>query len=130
MPDSAARAGAPEITVIVPSQTPGPELAACLAAVAFQVTKRSYEIVVMHSGRELSGGDLAGIPRVRVEEVDDALLPAAKKNLAAGRSRSRWLAFLDSDCIAAPNWLETLVQLAELHGVDGVGASIEIGEPK
>jgi len=130
MPDSAARAGAPEITVIVPSQTPGPELAACLAAVAFQVTKRSFEIVVMHSGRELSEGDLAGIPRVRVEEVDDALLPAAKKNLAAGRSRSRWLAFLDSDCIAAPNWLETLVQLAELHGVDGVGASIEIGEPK
>lgn len=135
MPEPAERTSEPatvepEVTVIVPSQTPGPELSACLAAAAFQVTERSFEIVVVHSGPELSDRDLMGIPRVQIVEVDDALLPAAKKNLAASQARSKWLAFLDSDCIAAPNWLETLVSIGEQHGVHGVGASIEIGAPK
>jgi GT2 family glycosyltransferase len=120
----------PEVTVIIPSQTPPAQLTACLVAAAYQNTKRTYRVVVVHSGPDLSGSEVTRLPRVEIIEVDDALLPSAKKNLAVERTGSPWLLFLDSDCIAAPNLLEELLSAAERHGVAGVAASIEIGEPK
>jgi len=50
--------------------------------------------------------------------------PAAARNAGIAASNADIVAFIDSDCIASPNWLEQLVETLVRTRADGVGGVI------
>jgi GT2 family glycosyltransferase len=52
-------------------------------------------------------------------------------NLAIARARGEWIALLNSDAVAAPNWIEELVRYGDMtHKVGMLGSKILFAEPK
>ena len=106
----------PAVSVVVPSCNRSQMLKRCLDALALQ-THTAYEVIVIDDG---STDDTRGMverfsgehPALRLHYLRN------QRNLGANPSRNRgiaaargeFVAFLDSDCIAEPEWLERLMQ--------------------
>jgi GT2 family glycosyltransferase len=122
----------PIFTVVIPTHGRPRALRSCLDALAGQHYPRlQFEVVVVD---DESPGAVAPV----VAEFDDRLQvsswrqrragPATARNRGALRARGRYLAFLDDDCLAEPDWLASLesVFLAHPRGALVGGA---IGNP-
>lgn len=61
-------------------------------------------------------GQQDGLPKIdgkmRYLHLADRPTPARNRNLGAARARTEWLCFTDSDCIPAPDWIETMQEAA------------------
>lgn len=102
------------VSVVIPTYERGRLLEAALGALA-QVRSPAggHEIVVVDDG---SGPEHAAQVERAVERLDGAVLvrqpnrgPAAARNAGVARSSGALVAFLDDDCLPAPDWLERLV---------------------
>ncbi|MVU80750.1 mycofactocin system glycosyltransferase [Nocardia sp. ET3-3] len=96
----------PTVTVIVPVRDRAQELARCLAAL-----DGAYPAVVVDDGSH----DPDAISRV-AEKYSATLVrrlhcggPAAARNSGLVSAKTDLIAFLDSDCVADPRWIERLV---------------------
>ena len=103
--------GSPEpvFTVIVPTYNRPRALRRCLEALAAQhYPSESFEVIVVDDG---SDDVLAPV----VAEFRDGLRltlltqeragPAVARNSGAASARGTWIAFIDDDCLATPDWL-------------------------
>jgi glycosyltransferase involved in cell wall biosynthesis len=101
------RADAPFVSVIVPVLDDREALARCLAALAGQTYPPDrHEIVVVDNGsREDPSPALDAVPRARlVREATPGSYAARNRGIA--EARGDVLAFTDSDCVPAPEWIE------------------------
>lgn len=118
------------VTVIIPSYRSALTLERCLAGVTSQQADFGYRIVVMHSGEEaVAAGIPARFPEVEFRTFPDRLLPAIKRNWAAAAADTPLLAFLDSDCVPDPSWLQRLVEAGIGNDTGAVGGGVEIARP-
>jgi GT2 family glycosyltransferase len=109
----------PQISVVVPTYDRPRELRRCLdGLVALDYPKDSYEVIVVDDGgREraeplvMSMSDRLDVTVIRQENGG----PSAARNAGAAVARGELLAFLDDDCVAAPDWLR---RLADRHVQD------------
>jgi glycosyltransferase involved in cell wall biosynthesis len=125
---SAAIPGAaPVCSVIVPSYRSAATIRGCLQAIQDQDFARSFEVIVVDSGDDGTAGivrrEFPGVQLMALAGQTDA--PVAR-NLGAERARAEVLAFIDSDCKAAPDWLGRLYETLE-GGYDAVGGSVANG---
>lgn len=92
----------PELAVVVLSVGAPPELRLAIDSLLRQ--PEPLEIVVVNSG----GGSLADVVPdgrgIRSIEVPELLWPGAARNVGIQATRARWVAFLASDLVAAPDW--------------------------
>ncbi len=97
----------PLITVVVPVFNDAPRLRKCLAALARQTgaSVPSFEVVVGDNGStDVIDEVLSEFPQVRrVLEPRPGSYQA--RNAAAAAAQGVWLAFTDSDCVPADDWL-------------------------
>ena len=99
----------PLLSVVVPVHDRPRQLAACLEGLAgstFPLDR--FEVIVSDDGsREPMEPIVAGFAdRLRISLVAHPNSgPAAARNRGAARAQGEYLAFLDSDCIPAPDWL-------------------------
>ena len=99
----------PQITVIIVNYNSGTRLAACLAHLRAQ-SFRGFEIIVIDNASTDRSADVArGAAGVILIDAGANLGFAAANNLAATRAEGEWLAFLNPDAYAAPDWLEQLL---------------------
>lgn len=84
----------------------------CLTALADQdVDRHDYEVIVVDDG---SSEDIGAVVEEFTGSMDinlyreDRSGPAAARNLGSARARGHFLAFTDSDCVPAKNWLSAL----------------------
>jgi GT2 family glycosyltransferase len=111
---------APLFSVIVPTRDRPDELCRCLERLAgLAPCPGGFEVLVVDDGSarpvepRLEGfGRRFELTVLRQESSG----PAAARNHAAERARGRWLAFLDDDCLADPDWLAELAAAAGRHG--------------
>jgi mycofactocin system glycosyltransferase len=97
----------PTVSVVVPVRDRPAELAACLASLRrLRYPRELVQVVVVDDG---SAPPAAVSEDVRLVRLARSAGPAAARNAGARASRSEVLAFLDSDCVAEPGWLEALV---------------------
>ena len=118
---------APTVTVVIPVHNRAADLALCLEALARQsFPKPQMDIVVVDNGSTDGSADTArrGGARVCVETMRGA---ARARNRGVAESAGRLVAFIDSDCVAAPGWLEALV--APLLADEGIGFCVGAVEP-
>jgi GT2 family glycosyltransferase len=96
----------PNFTVIVVAYNSGHLLADCMSAVTAQ-TFEDFEILLVDNASNDGAVEALGPldPRVRVLRPGRNLGFAAGNNLAAREAKGKWLALLNPDAIAGPDWL-------------------------
>jgi N-acetylglucosaminyl-diphospho-decaprenol L-rhamnosyltransferase len=106
----------PTVSVVVVVYESGPTLAECLAAVRTQ-TWRDYEILLIDnaSSDRVAQAAVKADPTIRLIENAENLGFAAAVNQGAREARGRWLALLNPDAYADPDWLGRLVAATEAN---------------
>jgi mycofactocin system glycosyltransferase len=118
-PVPAGAPGAPgpdEVTVVIPVRDRAAELARCLAGLATSGIATSglagpTRIIVVDDGSRdpaaVRRAAVAAGARVVARPVNGG--PAAARNTGLAAARTPLVAFLDSDCVPAPGWLDALL---------------------
>jgi GT2 family glycosyltransferase len=111
-------------SVIIPSYRSAATIAACLVALTRQRDAPPYEIIVVDSSPDATPEIIRQqFPQAQLIHLGQQTDPAAARNLGAQQARGALLAFIDSDCIAPPNWLAQLCARLQA-GYDAVGGAI------
>lgn len=121
-PETGPRTGpAPALAVIIPHYADPERLGRCLAALAPQLAAAggAVEAVVVDNDTPGGLGALPGAhPAVRVV-TETRRGAAAARNRGVRETRAAHLAFLDSDCVPAPDWLAVARRRAGTEPVIG-----------
>jgi len=107
----------PEITVGMPAFNAAAHLREAMESVLAQ-TFADFELLVVDDGSSDGTASLAASlndPRIRVERLPRNLGRATARNMAMGRARGRYLAWLDADDIAMPCRLALQHAYLEAH---------------
>jgi glycosyltransferase involved in cell wall biosynthesis len=104
----------PFVSVVVPTFNRKDLLERCIASLQEQTyPKDHYEILVIDNGSHDVSWELLerlaqqySIPVQLYRNHSSYRVPAASRNLGVREARGELIAFTDSDCIAAPDWLE------------------------
>ena len=97
----------------------------CLRAVLAQPLDGAFEVIVVDSGDD----DAADVvrrefPRVRLLTSQSRMGAAPARNWGAREARGAVLAFIDSDCVPADDWLKRLTERLEAGDCDGLGGAV------
>lgn len=103
----------PKVTVCIVAYQSGEFLQPCVDALAAQ-TFSDFEAVIIDNASSDGSIEALRLPdaRFRVELMGDNLGFAVGNNVAARASKAEWLATLNPDTRADPNWLEALLAAA------------------
>ena len=114
----------PSVTVVIVNYNSGARLAQCLAHLKAQTFQGFETIVVDNASADQSANAARGGEQVVLIEAGANLGFAAANNLAAKRAQGEWLAFLNPDAYAAPDWLaELLAAAARWPQADAFGST-------
>lgn len=119
---------ASDVSVIIPSFNSSKTIVACLESLMAQ-TAAPYEIIVVDSSTDDTPNIIRKLfPKVYVKHVDQQMFPGPARNLGVELAEGLIIAFIDADCIAAPDWVQ---RIAETHDNRHlvVGGSVEVGNP-
>lgn len=107
---------APRVSVVMVTYESGPTLDRSLDALRGQ-TFTDYELIVADNASSdgAAAKAAAADPSIRLIQNNENLGFATGVNRAAAQARGRWLAFINPDAYADPDWLERLVAAAEAH---------------
>lgn len=117
----------PEISVVVVNFNGGDFLKGCLASLARQTFANFETIVVDNASSDDSLDRLGEVPpslTILRETVNHGF--AGGNNLGAARARGRWLALLNPDAEADPDWLEALLRAVAERPSHRVVASLQV----
>lgn len=117
----------PRVSVIVVAYESAAVLPRCLLALKAQ-TFRDVEILLVDNGSTDGGAQAARAahPDVVLLEMGTNLGFAEANNRAAAVARGTWLALLNPDAFAEPDWLERLLAAAEAHPEVAAFASLQV----
>ena len=114
-----------QVSVIIPHYRQKDALRQCLESLDAQsLAKDSYEVIVVDNASGLDLSDLErAFPNMRfLTENEKGAACARNRGMAAARGEV--FAFIDADCIAAPDWLQN--GLTALNHADLVGGEIVV----
>lgn len=102
----------PHVSILIVTYNSGALAAQCFACVEAQ-TRRDFEVIVVDNASAEGPPAIPRDPRFRLIASERNLGFAAGNNLAARHARGKWLATLNPDAFAEPDWLEKLVGAVE-----------------
>ncbi len=122
-----APATLPFVSIIIPVIDRAEELGRCLDSIAtLRYPKEKLEIIVVDDGSRDNSKEVAdSFGAVVLDSGGTGTGPAAARNRGARAARGEILAFIDSDCIASPQWLEELAGFFEDPEVAAVGGFVD-----
>ncbi len=119
----------PLVSVIIPVYNAEKYIEQCLNSLQQQKTAKPYEIIVVDSSTDATPTIIkTKFPDVQLIHLDRQTYPGAGRNIGAKEAQGEILAFIDSDCIAAENWLEKGVEQVK-KGYPLVGGSVKNANP-
>lgn len=128
---TASRATLPFVSVIVPHYQDLGGLELCLAALEAQTyPKDRFEIVVADNNSPIGLDAVKAVVRDRAQLVlvtEKGAGPA--RNGAVAASKGEVLAFIDSDCVAEPQWLVEGVQALDRFDLVGGRVRVLVSDP-
>lgn len=103
--------GDPEVTVVVVNYNGGDYLRGCLASLAHQTFTNFETIIVDNASSDNSLDLIAERPaRLTILKQIENLGFAGGNNAGARAGKGKWLALLNPDAEAAPDWLEAMMR--------------------
>ncbi len=98
------------ISIVIPSYNSEGTIAICLGALHHQSFNGPREIILVDSSRDRTPEVVAAhFPGIRYVHLAKKTDPGTARNIGIGLSRGEVIAFIDSDCVAAPDWLERVL---------------------
>lgn len=122
-----------QVTVIIVNYNAGSMLRRCLESLFLQEFKGLSIIVVDNGSTDGSLKDLTGLdPRLSLIELGENLGFAAACNAGARNASTSWIATLNPDTEARPDWLTKLMEAAERHSDVSMFGSLQLmrSDPK
>ena len=102
-----------EVSVVIPTLNRINDIKECISALEKQdLPKKKFEIIVV------GNGSIDGSKEFLKEKADEGRIrfleekkkgPGAARNLGVNKSRARFIAFTDDDCLPEPSWLSELL---------------------
>jgi GT2 family glycosyltransferase len=115
------------VTVVVVNYNAGRYLAGCIRSLLAQTVSDIEILLVDNASTDGSLEALGETPeRVRVLRQARNLGFAAANNLAAREGRGEWLALLNPDAEAEPDWLERLLEAVAARPTHRLAASLQL----
>lgn len=106
-----------KFSVIIVNYNSGGYLRKALASLVAQ-TFRDFEVIVIDNGSDdgsLDGIDGSGLPELRLFPKNENLGFAKGNNIGASDAHGEWLALLNPDAEATPDWLEQIAAGIETY---------------
>ncbi|RXG91459.1 glycosyltransferase [Bradyrhizobium vignae] len=116
------------ISVIIPHLNQAEALEACLRSLDAQTLSRDlFEVIVVDNGSAMPPMEVvAGHPDVRLT-YESRPGPGPARNKGAAVAKGEILAFVDADCRAHPDWLNSILQASRSSPADTVlGGDVRI----
>ncbi len=121
----AGSAAGPSISVIVPTKDRADELEDCLVALfAMDYPRERFEAIVVDDGSRDDTADVARRHPCRYLANDRNRGQSYSRNVGARAASGEILAFIDSDCVASPEWLRELVPFFSWPALAAVGGFV------
>lgn len=115
----------PSISVIVPTKDRAAELDDCLAALfAVDYPRDRFEVIVVDDGSRDETAEVARRYPCRYLANDRNRGQSYSRNAGARLASGEILAFIDSDCVASPEWLRELIPFFSWSSVAAVGGLV------
>ena len=119
--------GAPAVTVVVVNYNGGEYLRGCLASLARQTFTDFEAIVIDNASSDDSLDRIVEKPaRTMILRQNTNLGFAGGNNVGARAGRGRWLALLNPDAEAAPDWLAAMMRAVERRPTHRMVACLQI----
>jgi len=101
----------PFVSVIIPSYNSLKTIGACLNSILQQRPEFRYEVIVVDCSADATPALIKEkFPFVKLIHLNRQTYPGAGRNIGAKEAQGEVLAFIDSDCVAAENWLERALE--------------------
>ena len=118
-----------DISVIIPSYNCLHYIFDCLESVFAQETEYSYEVIVVDSSEEdITPLLIEKFPDVIAVHSEKRAYPGTARNIGLKHVRGEVIAFTDTDCVVAPNWLQSIME-SQKTGRAVVGGAVGNGTP-
>lgn len=115
------------ISVIIPSYNSASTIRRCLEAIERQSCDHPYEVIVVDSSIDDTAAIVRSLyPKTKLIHLDHKTDPGTARNIGVQKSKGEIIAFIDSDCVAAENWLERISE-AHKKSYRVVGGSVNNG---
>ena len=126
--DGSAR---PVASVVIPAYKSRDTIHACLESLSSQETGLPYEVIVVESSGDGAAEMVrANFPQVRLIGSRGRLLSGAARNLGAESASGGLLLFIDSDCVAEPEWIEKMWSAHRESDAAAVAGAVRNGNPE
>lgn len=117
----------PKVSVVIPVHNTSENLADTLSALLNQSYPGEVEIIAVDNnstdGSDQIAANTPGVTLVHQKEIQNA---AATRNKGIVTATGQVIAFIDSDCIPAKDWLIHGITAMQENNVDRVGGKVEI----
>ena len=114
----------PPISIIIPVKN-RPDIRDCLKSLELlDYPKDKIEVIVVDDGSTDSTAQVIQTFKIKAIHLTHTIGASACRNLAVKEAKGELIGFIDSDCVAHPNWLKELVPYFEEKKVGIVGGYV------
>ena len=118
------------ISVIIPSYNSAGTIRGCMNAIIRQSFRGESEIILVDSSKDDTPRIVAAeYPSVHSIHLPKQTDPGTARNIGIREAKGDVIAFIDSDCIARPDWLERIAAAHQTSKVSVIGGVVGIGNP-
>ena len=120
------------ISVIIPSYNSEKTIEKNLDALLNQTYQDEYEIILVDSSNDRTPAIVnEKFSEIKFIHFNTKTDPGTARNAGVEESKGELILFIDSDCIAAPDWIEKLVSKHKNNNYAAIGGSVMNGnDPK
>lgn len=127
MPDQ----GKIKYSIIIPSYNSEATIVACLESLLAQADLEKTEIILVDSSEDATPKLVEeSFPEVHFFHFDERKGAGLARNIGMEHASGEVYLFIDSDCIAAPDWYSRMTGAHEEHDYAGVGGCVVNGNPQ
>jgi GT2 family glycosyltransferase len=128
------RSASPAFSVIIPTYRRADQLKALLdSLLAMDYPKNHFEVIVVDDGSEQPPDSIVASfqDRLDVQLLKQKNMgPGAARNTGVARAKNEFVAFVDDDCLASPDWLQKLGLRFSESSECGIGGKVVNGLPQ
>lgn len=120
-----------DYSIVVPSYNSERTILRCLSSLKQQHFNEACEIIVVDSSSDRSPELIRKhFPKVTLLHLPEQTIPGTARNFGIERAQGDIICFIDSDCIASPDWLNNMARIHRQEDYAAVGGAVANGNPE